>query len=113
MRLTTGAGELLGHLRPRGTGWTCSGAGSRSRNGMLDMLLAMIESGEITHAQTRTELLTAVITILDAGGAAGDLRSDVTAEDIAASSQGQSPAEPSGGRPPARRPAGLRPDRGG
>jgi hypothetical protein len=52
---------------------------------MLDMLLAMIESGEITHAQTRTELLTAIITILDAGGATGDLRSDVTAEDIAAS----------------------------
>lgn len=45
----------------------------------------MIESGEIAHAQTRTELLTAITTILDAGHAAGDLRSDVTAEDIAAS----------------------------
>ncbi|WP_434533300.1 hypothetical protein [Amycolatopsis carbonis] len=55
-----------------------------TKNGMLDTLLAMIESGEIAHAQTRTELLAAITTILDAGRAAGDLRSDVTAEDIAA-----------------------------
>jgi hypothetical protein len=52
---------------------------------MLDTLLTMIESGEIAHAQTRTELLAAITTILDAGRATGDLRSDVTAEDIAAS----------------------------
>lgn len=56
-----------------------------TKNGMLDTPLAMIESGEITRAQTRTELLTAITTILDTGRAAGDLRSDVTAEDIAAS----------------------------
>ncbi|MEU9979232.1 hypothetical protein [Streptomyces sp. NPDC051014] len=43
----------------------------------------MIESGHITHARTRTELLTAITTILDAGRTAGDLRSDITAEDIA------------------------------
>jgi hypothetical protein len=52
---------------------------------MLDTLLAMIEAGEIPHARTGTELLTAITAILDAGCAAGDLRSDVTAEDIAAS----------------------------
>jgi hypothetical protein len=52
---------------------------------MTDTLLAMIESGEIAYAQTRTELLEAITTILDAGSAAGDLRADVTAEDIAAS----------------------------
>jgi hypothetical protein len=52
---------------------------------MLDTLLTMVESGEIAHARTRTELLAAITTILDAGRAAGDLRSDVTAEDIAAS----------------------------
>jgi hypothetical protein len=45
----------------------------------------VIKSGEITHAQTRTELLTAITEILDAGRAAGDLRADITAEDIAAS----------------------------
>jgi hypothetical protein len=56
-----------------------------TKNGMLDTLLAMIKSGEITHAQTRTELLAAITEILDAGRAAGDLRADITAEDIAAS----------------------------
>jgi hypothetical protein len=45
----------------------------------------MIESGEIAHAHTRAELLAAITTILDAGRATGDLRSDVSAEDIAAS----------------------------
>jgi hypothetical protein len=56
-----------------------------TKNGMLGTLLTMIESGEIAHAQTRTELLAAITAILDTGRAAGDLRSDVTAEDIAAS----------------------------
>jgi hypothetical protein len=56
-----------------------------TKNGMLDTLLAMIESGEIAHAQTRTELLAAITAILDAGRAAGELRCDVTADDIAAS----------------------------
>ena len=55
-----------------------------TKNGMLGTLLAMIESGEIAHAQTRTELLAAIAMILDAGRAAGDLRPDVTAEDLAA-----------------------------
>jgi hypothetical protein len=44
----------------------------------------MIKSGEITHAQTRTELLTAITEILDAGHLAGDLRSHNTPEDNAA-----------------------------
>ncbi|MGW2222532.1 SbtR family transcriptional regulator [Nonomuraea sp. NPDC001684] len=56
-----------------------------TKNGMLDTLLAMIESGEIAHAQPRSEPLAAITTIPDAGRAAGDLRSDVTAEDVAAS----------------------------
>ncbi|MDQ0771790.1 AcrR family transcriptional regulator [Streptomyces aurantiacus] len=88
VRLTTGAHELLGQLPPAVAmrRWMDSfGDWIATKNGMLDTLLAMIESGEITHAQTRTELLTAITTILDAGRAAGDLRSDVTAEDIAAS----------------------------
>ncbi|MEU4246997.1 helix-turn-helix domain-containing protein [Amycolatopsis sp. NPDC026612] len=86
-RLTTGARELLGVLPPAAAmrRWMdLFGDWIATKNGMLDTLLAMIESGEIAHAQTRTELLTAITTILDAGRAAGDLRSDVTAEDIAA-----------------------------
>ncbi len=86
-RLTTGARELLGRLAPAAAmrRWMdLFGDWIATKNGMLDTLLAMIESGEIAHAQTRTELLAAITTILDAGRAAGDLRSDVTAEDIAA-----------------------------
>jgi hypothetical protein len=48
-----------------------------TKNGMLDTLLSMIQTGEIAHAQTRTELLTAITTILDAGRLVGDLRPDV------------------------------------
>ena len=87
-RLTTGARQLLGQLPPAEAmrRWMdLFGDWIATKNGMLDTLLAMIESGEIAHARTRTELLTAITTILDAGHAAGDLRSDVTAEDIAAS----------------------------
>ena len=117
VRLTTGARELLGQLPPAAAmrRWMdLFGDWIATKNGMLDTLLAMIEAGEIAHAQTRTELLAAITTILDAGRAAGDLRSDVTAEDIAAvphrhlhrgpparaGSQGRSPAEPPDGRPP-------------
>ena len=88
VRLTTGAGELLDRLPPTVAlrRWMdLFGDWIATKNGMLDTLLAMIESGEIAHARTRTELLAAITTILDAGRAAGDLRCDVTAEDIAAS----------------------------
>jgi AcrR family transcriptional regulator len=87
-RLTTGARELLDELAPAAAmrRWMdLFGDWIATKNGMLDTLLAMIESGEIAHAQTRAELLAAITTILDAGRAVGDLRSDVTAEDIAAS----------------------------
>jgi AcrR family transcriptional regulator len=87
-RLTTGAHELLGHLPPAQAmrRWMdLFGDWIATKNGMLGTLLAMIESGEIAHAQTRAELLAAITTILDAGRAEGDLRSDVLAEDIAAS----------------------------
>jgi hypothetical protein len=56
-----------------------------TKHGMLDTLLAMIESGEIALAHTRTELLDAITMILDAGRAAGDLRADISAEDVGAS----------------------------
>ena len=88
VRLTTGARELLGHLPPASAmrRWMdLFGDWIATKNGMLETLLAMIESGEIAHVRTRTELLAAITTILDAGHAAGDLRSDVSPEDIAAS----------------------------
>jgi AcrR family transcriptional regulator len=101
VRLTTGARELLDQMAPSATmrRWMdLFGDWIATKNGMLDTLLAMIESGEITHARTRTELLTAITTILDAGHAAGDLRSDVTAEDIAASLIGIFTVAPRPGR---------------
>jgi hypothetical protein len=51
---------------------------------MLDTLMAMVESGEIAHSQTRAELLRAITNILDAGRTAGDLRPDVSAEEVSA-----------------------------
>ncbi len=86
-RLTTGARELLGQLTPAAAmrRWMdLFGDWIATKNGMLGTLLSMIGSGEIAHAQTRSELLAAITTILDAGRAVGDLRLDVTAEDIAA-----------------------------
>ena len=88
VRLTAGARDLLGQLPPAAAmrRWMdLFGDWIATKNGMLDTLLTMIESGEVAHAQTRTELLAAITTILHAGRVAGDLRSDVTAEDIAAS----------------------------
>ena len=87
VRLTAGARELLGQLPPAAAmrRWMdLFGDWIATKNGMLDTLLAMVESGEIAHAQTRTELLAAITTILDAGRAAGDLRSDVGADASAA-----------------------------
>jgi AcrR family transcriptional regulator len=87
-RLTTGARELLDELAPAAAmrHWAdLFGDWIATKNGMLDTLLAMIEAGEIAHARTRTELLAAITLILDAGRGAGDLRSDVSAEDVAAS----------------------------
>jgi AcrR family transcriptional regulator len=87
-RLTLGARELLSQLPPAEAmrRWMdLFGDWLATKHGMLGTLLAMIESGEIADAQTRTELLGAITAILDAGRAVGDLRTDVSAEDIAAS----------------------------
>jgi AcrR family transcriptional regulator len=85
-RLTDGARELLTQLPPPAAlrRWMdLFGDWIATKNGMLDTLLAMIESGEIAHAQT--QMLAAIDEILNAGRVTGDLRADVTAEDIAAS----------------------------
>lgn len=87
-RLTLGARELLEQLPPAKAmrRWMDLFADwLAAKQGMLGTLLAMIESGEIAHAQTRIELLDAITTILEAGSVAGDLRADISAEDIAAS----------------------------
>jgi AcrR family transcriptional regulator len=87
-RLTVGARELLEQLPPAGAmrRWMdLFGDWLRTKHGMIDTLLAMIESGEIALAHTRAELLDVITTILEAGRAAGDLRVEVNAEDIAAS----------------------------
>jgi AcrR family transcriptional regulator len=86
-RLTTGARELLASLPPPAAlrRWAeLFGDWIATKNGMLDTLLAMIESGEIAHGRTQAELLAAIEQILAAGRATGELRADVTAEDIAA-----------------------------
>jgi AcrR family transcriptional regulator len=87
-RLTLGARELLEQLPPAEAmrGWMdLFGDWLMTKHGMIDTLLAMIESGEIALAHTRAELLDVISTILEAGRAAGDLRPDVTAEDVGAS----------------------------
>jgi AcrR family transcriptional regulator len=59
-----------------------------TKRGMLDTLRGMLDSGQIAHAQSREELLSAIATILDAGKPAGDIRTDGNAEDIVASLAG-------------------------
>ncbi|MFG1925253.1 TetR/AcrR family transcriptional regulator [Cryptosporangium sp. NPDC048952] len=86
-RLTAGARELLAEHPPAVAlrRWMdLFGDWIATKNGMVDTLLAMVEAGEIAHAQTQKQLLHAIDDILDAGRAAGELRADVTAEDIAA-----------------------------
>lgn len=87
-RLTTGARELLAEKPPADAlrHWMdLFGDWIATKNGMLDTLLTMIEAGAVGHAQTRGEILNAISAMLDAGRAAGDLRPDVTAEEVAAS----------------------------
>jgi len=87
-RLTLGARQLLEQLLPAMAmrRWIDLFADwLATKHGMLGTLLAMIESGEIAQAQTRAELLEAVTTILNAGSAVGELRADISSEDIAAS----------------------------
>ncbi|TQS42489.1 TetR/AcrR family transcriptional regulator [Cryptosporangium phraense] len=86
-RLTAGARGLRAELPPAEAlrRWMdLFGEWIATKNGMLDTLLAMIESGEIAHVRTQTELLAAIDGLLDAGRATGEFRTDVSAEDVAA-----------------------------
>ncbi|QMU79871.1 TetR/AcrR family transcriptional regulator [Streptacidiphilus sp. PB12-B1b] len=87
VRLTSGARELLaGHPPAQALRlWMdLFGDWLATKHGMTDTLLAMIDSGEISLAHTRQELLSAITTILDAGATAGDIRADARAEDVSA-----------------------------
>ena len=86
-RLTAGAAELLVAHAPAEAlrRWMdLYGEWIAAKSGMLDTLLAMVESGDLGHARTRDEILTAIGTILAAGDSAGDLRADVTPTEVSA-----------------------------
>lgn len=88
VRLTAGARELLADNRPSVAlrRWMdLFGDWIATKSGMLATLLTMVESGDLAHARTRDELLAAISSILQAGVAAGELRDDVTAEEVSAS----------------------------
>ncbi|MGI5133011.1 TetR/AcrR family transcriptional regulator [Pseudonocardia sp. CA-107938] len=86
-RLTEGAHELLTALPPAEAlrRWMdLFGNWVATKEGMLSTLLAMIESDRISHTRTHTALIAAIDDLLRAGQAAGELRIDITAEDVAA-----------------------------
>ncbi|MEY9889779.1 AcrR family transcriptional regulator [Catenulispora sp. MAP12-49] len=87
VRLTAGAHDLLAAHAPARAlrlwmdlfaDWLAA------KRGMTGTLLAMVDTGEISLAHTRGELLAAVGTILDAGIAAGQIRPDTSADDVSA-----------------------------
>jgi AcrR family transcriptional regulator len=86
-RLTEGAHELLATLPAAEAlrSWMdLFGNWIATKDGMLSTLLAMIESDELAHAQTHTDLIAAITDMLRAGHRSGQLRADVSAEDVAA-----------------------------
>lgn len=86
-RLTEGAHELLSVAPPPQAlrRWmNLFGEWIATKGGMLSTLLAMIESNELAHDGTHSDLIAAVDGLLRAGHATAELRTDVTAEDIAA-----------------------------
>jgi len=87
-RLTTGAADLLAAYPPARAlrlWMDLFGEWLATKHGMTETLMALIDAGEISLAHTRGELLAAIAVILDAGSAAGDIRPDVSAEDVSAS----------------------------
>jgi hypothetical protein len=48
-----------------------------TKDGMLNTLLAMIESDRVAHAQTHTDLIAAIEDMLRAGRSTRELRADV------------------------------------
>lgn len=54
-----------------------------TKHGMTDTLLAMVDTGQISLAHSRGEILSAIAAIMDAGAASGQLRGDISSEDVA------------------------------
>ncbi len=87
-RLTSGARDLLDQFPPAVAmrRWMdLFDAWLAAKRGMMGTLRAMIDTGDLALAHSRDELLLAISTILTAGSAAGDIRADANAADIAAS----------------------------
>jgi AcrR family transcriptional regulator len=59
-----------------------------TKHGMADALRALIASGGNPYAHSRDRLTAAIATLLDAGTAAGTVRSDVASDDVLASVAG-------------------------
>lgn len=90
-RLRDTAGELLASQAPDAAlrAWMESFADYvAAKHGMAQTLRAIAATGTISPAQTRQTLTAALKRLLDAGAAAGTLRSDVAAGDVLASLTG-------------------------
>jgi AcrR family transcriptional regulator len=90
-RLSASARELLAQHPPAEAfrSWmTVFMDWAATKHGMIDTLRALMSSGRIEHGRMRAQLIEIVSLFLDAGGAAGDLRSDVAAADVAATLAG-------------------------
>ncbi|MDR3613813.1 MAG: TetR/AcrR family transcriptional regulator [Candidatus Obscuribacterales bacterium] len=90
-RLESGAKSLIETHRPAEAmrEWMNLFAGwIATKHGMTQTVRAMIASGDIGYAESRAKLLNAITVFLDAGKIVGDIRSDICAEDIAASLMG-------------------------
>jgi AcrR family transcriptional regulator len=90
-RLRAGADELLGAYAPADAlrRWMDLFADwAATKHGMIDALRAVVFSGRLGMGEMREHLVAVVRLFLDAGAAAGDLRSDVAADDVAASLAG-------------------------
>ncbi len=70
-----------------------------TKRGMADALRAVIVSGGNPYAHSRDKLTSAITTLLDAGAAAGSIRSDVAPMDVLASVSGVSLAAGGTGLP--------------
>src|SRR5262245_41614322 len=90
-RLRDSAGELLASRHPDVAlrMWMDRFADYvAAKQGMAEPLRAVVDPGAITSSETRDGLPTTIQSLLDAGAAAGTVRSDVSAQDVFASLTG-------------------------
>jgi AcrR family transcriptional regulator len=90
-RLGVSARELLAQQTPAVAlrSWmTVFADWAATKHGMIDTLRALMASGRLDQGRMRAQLIEIMSVFLDAGAAAGDLRSDVEAADVAATLAG-------------------------